>query len=367
VSLGTEGDGRPRDRLRQAARFAKRSRVTRHGTCRGTGTGERPVCRQNRPFADNKASVNAQEPGKILASPQNTTMIRLDPAHGERLGGRGRLLTLVVAAVVAAAAAVALSVVLAPSARVFPSFGCAGTTPLAAVPDTDDPAAGPRDVAANGHVLVYDPRPRPLSRPTVLQDPLRLTRDGEGEDASPMGFDRHELAPGLIEIVPRGLEPSKVYTLEWQSAHDGVWRPESHFHVRPTRDDQAPRIGAIGPAEIFRTRTEPGCHSHELHLSVPFQIEDESPVVVGVWEGARAEGPPLGWTAPWLALGLDLADDHRLTMLTFVVFDTSGNRSAPCSLHVDVSGPPPEPLFGCGKSSIIAKEKKVCTPPAPDR
>jgi hypothetical protein len=258
---------------------------------------------------------------------------------------------------------------------VAPALACTGFTSIPAIPNNGDDGKAPL-VALNSRVLLYEASSMLTKKPQP-EDDLVLVEGAEVKgaaaesDAGPfpgiqVPLQRRELFPSLVELVPLApLKPGTEYTLVWREKGYAVPRAQAHFNVSDRRDEKSPRIGVIGPATIESPpEARTSCDTSDRKMLVPFAFEDESPVVVGIWDGARIvpDSEPLGYASVYnKQLRITLRANTTPTMITLMAFDSAGHRSAPCSLSVDAQ----DALVkrggcGCGKSGTPKREVKDC-------
>lgn len=249
-----------------------------------------------------------------------------------------------------------------------PALACTGLTAIPAIPNNGEDGKPPL-VGSSSRVLLYEASSL-LTKKPELDDDLVLVEGGQSDAGTFPGvhvpFQRRELFPSLVELVPIApLKPGTEYTLLWNEKGFAQPRAQAHFFVSDRRDDKSPKIETIGPATVEpppEARTS--CDTGLRKLAVPFAYEDESPIVVGVWEGAGTpQGQPLGYSAVTnKRVTVMLRDGSTPSVITLVAFDSAGHRSAPCSISVD--GDPLQTSTGrgcgCGKSSTPKREVKNC-------
>jgi hypothetical protein len=238
-----------------------------------------------------------------------------------------------------------------------PAFACSGYIMLPAVPYRY--AESPR-VPSNTRVLLYDSPSVLTQTPKETDDIAFVETQGQRPGAiegKALPFERREVAPGLFEVTPNApLRPGQSYALVWR---ESTLNPiQAAFTATADRDEEPPRIGRVGPAELPPLQARTSCDTAAQKLTVPFAYEDASDIVVGVWDGATSGGRPLGWSRVWQnRVTIDLPEGKVPTEVTFVAFDTAGHRSLPCSLAIGEVPAAKGIRMGCGKSSVPAASK----------
>jgi len=242
-----------------------------------------------------------------------------------------------------------------------PALACSGYTSIPAIPRDGIDGKAPI-VASNSRVLLYD-SPSVLTKAPSPEDTFVLVAGSALGTATELPFQRRDVFDGLVEILPTApLKPGQEYTLIWKVGGGSEPRAQAHFVPSEFRDEKAPRLHNIGPVTITDANApRSSCDSTARRLVLPFNYEDESPVVVGVWEGAKVEGDPLGFSAVWKnEISIQLSDKMTTlpTNITIAAIDVAGHRSAPCTIAV--TEPPKRSRFGCGKSGGSPPKAKDC-------